>query len=102
MALTQTEIARTVFGNKRVVLTDVTFDASYPTGGESFLPADVGLVAIDAVIAASHAIDSTPVIRAVQYDPAAGTLLAFLEDFTEVTAATDLSAFTVTLQVIGI
>lgn len=35
-----------VIGNKRVRTRDVTFDSSYATGGETLVPADVGLKTI--------------------------------------------------------
>jgi len=47
MALTISVVERTVFGNKRIVIADVDFDSSYPTGGESLQASDVGLKAID-------------------------------------------------------
>lgn len=38
-----------VAGTKRVVRGTVTFDSSYPTGGEAFTAANVGLMAIEHV-----------------------------------------------------
>jgi len=52
MALTISVVERTVFGNKRIVIADVDFDDSYPTGGESLQASDVGLKAIDFLQAA--------------------------------------------------
>jgi hypothetical protein len=59
MALTITEIHRTVFGNKRIVTADLDFDASYPTNGEPFAPADVGLRGFDIVMTAAMSISNT-------------------------------------------
>lgn len=50
MALTISVVRRTVFGNMRVVTADLTFDNSYPTNGEPFVAADVGLTALDLVL----------------------------------------------------
>lgn len=41
MALTVSIVKRNVVGNQREAIADVTFDSSYPTGGESFTPNDV-------------------------------------------------------------
>ena len=59
MALTITEIHRSVFGNKRVITADVDFDASYPTGGEALAPADVGLAGFDIVLTSAMSISNT-------------------------------------------
>ena len=50
MAATFSQLLNTVVGNKRLVVTEVTFDASYATGGEAFTPANVGLNVFDAVL----------------------------------------------------
>lgn len=47
MALTIDSFTRTVFGNKRAVICNVDFDDSYPTGGESLTPTNLGLRKID-------------------------------------------------------
>jgi hypothetical protein len=41
MALTVTVIKRNVVGAQKEVIADVTFDSSYPSGGEAFIPNDV-------------------------------------------------------------
>lgn len=46
MALTFALDDRQLVGNKRQVSGTVTFDSSYPTNGESFTAADLGLTAI--------------------------------------------------------
>lgn len=50
--------ADTTWGNKKVKVRDITFDSSYPTGGESLTAADVGLRKIDQVIPNGTAVDS--------------------------------------------
>jgi hypothetical protein len=52
MALTVALKIATVFGNKRYITADVTFDSSYATGGLSLKAVDLGLSAIDLVMAA--------------------------------------------------
>lgn len=51
MALTISVQNRSVFGTKRIVVADVDFDSSYPTGGESLTAADLGLKKIDLLLA---------------------------------------------------
>lgn len=50
MALTFSQKHNTVVGNKRMTVTAVTFDSSYPTGGEAVTAADFGLVVLDIVL----------------------------------------------------
>lgn len=50
MALTLTKISAYTAGNKRFRVYDVTFDASYPTGGESLTAANVNLRRIEELI----------------------------------------------------
>ena len=59
MALTITEIHRSVFGNKRIVTVDLDGDSSYPTAGESLTPADVGLTGFDIVMLSPQSISNT-------------------------------------------
>jgi len=46
MGLTISNQEYSVFGNKSVSFFDVAFDSSYPAGGESLTPADIGLLEI--------------------------------------------------------
>lgn len=41
MALTFSTVKRNVVGSQREWIGDVTFDSSYPTGGEAFAPSDI-------------------------------------------------------------
>jgi len=49
MALTLSTTVPTVRGVQKVWEGTVTFDSSYPTGGESFAPSDIGFVVFDRV-----------------------------------------------------
>lgn len=94
MALTVNTVTRNVVGNQRMNLVDVTFDNSYPTGGEVITPNQLGLTGIDAVIAFGNG--SYNVVREgnalVAYDATNGL---------EVTNLTDLSSLTVRCLAIG-
>lgn len=73
--------ADTVWGNKRVKVRDITFDSSYPTGGEALVASDVGLSKIEHVIPNGPAADSdgTGGTHAVlvRYDYSTSTIQAF-------------------------
>jgi hypothetical protein len=103
MALTHTIVARTVFGDKYVTVTESTFDNSYPTGGEPITAAEFGLSSIEAVfISHGSAFGSL-----VGWNKSGSTLLvrdsgANAGDvFPEQANATDLSTLVVHLIVVG-
>lgn len=47
MALTLSVVKQSVFGDQRIVIADVTFDNSYPTGGEVVDLAALGLIEVN-------------------------------------------------------
>lgn len=49
MALTISGLKKDVVGNKRQHFGLITFDSSYPTGGEALVPADLGLHTIERI-----------------------------------------------------
>ncbi len=49
MSVSISEVRRTVFGNRRVVVANVTFDSSYPTGGEALAPSALSMQNFDLV-----------------------------------------------------
>lgn len=65
-------------GGLNGVLKTVTFDSSYPTGGESFSPADVGLSSfyLVAVFPDANALPG----HVVQYNYTSGKLMVFVEE----------------------
>lgn len=71
MALTVSEITRGHLGNKKAILSTVTFDSSYPTGGEFLTATDFGLSQVFAVFPES------PAGYMVQYDRTNAKLKAF-------------------------
>lgn len=78
MALTFSEISRTIFGNKRIVVTEITFDSSYATGGEALTPANLGLASIDALIPSGVAAAAAGAAAvAVKFDRTNNKLQAF-------------------------
>lgn len=72
MSVAVTEIARTVFGNKRAVLASIAFDSSYPTGGEPLSAQTLGLQTIDAVL-----VEGLSAGRGVAYDKTNSKLLVY-------------------------
>lgn len=91
-------------GGQRMLLADIQFDSSYPTGGEALNPADLGLEVIEAVVAVGSGGGYL-----FDYIPASKKLLVFRSDYPAVSAgplvevpnATDLSALKPTCLVIG-
>lgn len=51
MSLTVSNLKRTKFSNLKGAVADITFDDSYPTGGESLTPENLGLSVIDFLVA---------------------------------------------------
>ena len=102
MALSVSNTVATVRGTQKCWPGTVTFDSSYPTGGESFAPADIGFIVFDRV-----EVDSTDGF-VFEYDAANEKIIAYWVDTTtdgaamaEVAAATDLSAAVANVTVYG-
>ena len=96
MALTIT--SRAVLNDKdtRVVAATIAFDSSYPTGGEAIAASDLGLdSSIDAVFVTTGGAD------VVVWSRSTGKLLIYTADGTEATNASDQSAVTRDVLVIG-
>lgn len=104
MALTVTTIKRNVTGAFKQVIADVTFDSSYPTGGESFGPADVDPSAASGSafwFLAAHNNDATLADqRECAYDYTNKKLVLRTAITTEATNASDQS--NVTIRVLGV
>lgn len=95
-----------VWGSAKVRLVEVTFDASYATGGESLAAGDVALAEIIGVTPIAG-----PAGYVISYDPTNETLVVYgvqqdadaavTDELDEEDAAADLSGLTVRLLVIG-
>ena len=102
MALTVTipDGAKSVFGNKRITMGTIAFDASYSTGGEALVAGDIGFDKIDFITFSSDV---------VQCYWTADKLEAYYGDndnpahaeFVEVTASDDISAANVQFFAVG-
>lgn len=88
-----------VAGNVRMTIRDITFDDSYPTGGESVSASDLGLQNVLAAIPVVRTA-GTGSVTAVQYDVENGKLLAYTAA-AQVANTTDLSAVTVRVIAFG-
>ena len=93
------------FGKRRVTFGQYTGPASYLNGaddGDSFTPAEVGLGVIDLIVFENPVDTSNPQdMRAVTYNVSTSRVLWFVEAFTQVTNATDLSTFSCRFMAIG-
>ena len=101
MVLTLTKLRRTVVGNMRLAIYQVTFDNSYPTGGEALTAADLGLSSIEIMKTDGGDGGYVP-----QFDYANNKMLMFEAGadgaaLDEVTATTDLSSVSFRIEVTG-
>ena len=81
----------------RLVAADITFDNSYPTGGEALTPADLGLRDILSVAAEQKGVVS----RLCEYDYTTQKLKLFTALSTEAANASDQSTITVRVLALG-
>src|SRR5574337_242409 len=97
MALTIAFVKRYALPAGKGVIADITFDNSYPTGGESLAPADVGMISIQHVSADQKGVGN----RIAQYDYANSKLKLYTALGTEATNASDQSTIVVRANIIG-
>lgn len=95
MALTFIQRHNFVSGDRREAIFDVTFDNSYPTGGEAITPRDFGLTSLDYIDS-----NQAPGGKSVSWDPVNKKLLVF-SGATEATNASDQSTLTIRLHATG-
>lgn len=95
MGLTVSNLTPIKFSNRRGAVADVTFDNSYPTGGEVLTPKQLGLNVIDYIT-----VENTETHIFV-YNRANQKLKALTALGTEVSSETDLSAVTVRVFAVG-
>lgn len=102
MALTLARVATQkhqpqAIGTLRTVLIDVTFDASYPTGGESLTPEMVGLVGI----LGGFPVSWTAAHAGYTVRLAGDRVLVYDDEGDEIADTTDLSALVLRLLIVG-
>lgn len=96
MALTVTVDRRTREGNREVTYGTITFDDSYPTGGEAITAANVGLGTIEQLV-----VHPSSTGHVFPYDYSAAKVLAF-NGTTEIANEVDLSAQVARYRAVGI
>lgn len=99
MALTVAIQKRIKFGNAFGVIADVTFDDSYPTGGESLTAAELGLNIVDVLI--PEAYEDAHIIK---YDYANKKLMLYEIDtgaFAQEDNSQDMSGVVVKIFAVG-
>ena len=105
MALTIAKVtgADHVEGNKRVKVRTITLDSSYPTGGYSLVPADVGLRRIETVQGSlAPATSGGATAREVSYDFTNQKLQVYTTGSAEAASTSDQSAFSIRVRFVGI
>ena len=95
MALTITINKRDKTIAQKVVQAKIDFDSSYPTGGEAFLPASVGLSKINFILFEG----GTGYIA--EYDEANNKILTYTTAATQTANGVDLSAISFNALVFG-
>lgn len=97
MALTFSRNKRSVHGDQKVWMGKVTFDSSYPTGGEAITPSDFNMSSdVDVVLVASNT-----GAEVVAWDDANDKLLVYTADGTEATNSSDQSSVEATVIAFG-
>lgn len=96
MALTITKVKVANLGSAKAVVADLDFDSSYPTGGESLTPANLGLDTIDFLLAEPQ--DGL----VYEYDYTNEKLIAYEQGFTTgSTTAADATSGTLVEDIAG-
>jgi len=108
MALTFTQNFQSTFGNKKVRQYKITFDNSYPTGGEAVAASDFGLKKIDVLDPCGSAVKSDASdALAVGWDQTNSKITLYTSNgaaaakLLEFTNTGDASAYSVQVLVIG-
>jgi hypothetical protein len=93
-----TAAAPFIIGDRKMVLGTITFDDSYPTGGEAVVPADFGFEAqVDAVLVGMDAAGA----RLVTYDRANQKIVLFTAVGAEAADESNQSTIVVPFLAIG-
>lgn len=106
MALTVTLNKVYSIGDRKEVLATITFDSSYPTGGESLTASDLGLALELDYVSGGLARNGTNAVSTV-YDYTNSKLMAFQSTtgapnkLIEVANTSDLSSYAVKVRVVG-
>jgi hypothetical protein len=96
MAVTVADVSRSILRHKRFVVATITFDSSYPTGGEALAASALGLGVIDFLTISGTSANT------FAWDRANNKIKAFVRTTgVEVANATDLSAVVVDALAVG-
>lgn len=101
MALAFSKIAQYSDGPYTKAVYDVTFDSSYPTGGEAFTAANFGLNNVVYGTADVKSVGGTVNVANVYVDRANLKLKVYDETPAEAANTSDLSTLVVQVQVVG-
>lgn len=104
MALTVVLNRPSVIGDKRMVTGTITFDSTYPAGGEALTAATLGLGVVEH-FAAQPAMNSTPLALVLSYNRTTSKILAFESagdgDAMDENNTTDISAYSFDFLAVG-
>lgn len=96
MALTYTEVHRSVHGMQRVWEGLITFDNSYPTGGEVIDPAQLGMSTVESV-----SLTPTAGTRLFSWNQTTRAIQVFTALSTEAANASDQSTISIRVLAFG-
>lgn len=82
-------------------MTDVTFDDSYPTGGEDVSPADLGLHRVNFAIATIKSGAGAVNVASAHYDPTSAKLVVRDETLAEIDDEADLTDLVIQVAAFG-
>jgi hypothetical protein len=96
------ELLDTAAGDLTFDVVDVTFDSSYPTGGEAITAADLGFTSVLGIVHLYAKSSASFSAQRSVYDPVGGKLKLESAAGVEATNASDQSAYVATVLVIGL
>lgn len=101
MAISAASVDSNVFGSRRVTVTDVTLDSSYPTGGEAITAAQLGLSTVLFAFCNVKAVSGTVNVANAYYDSANSKIKVYDETPAEVANAASLASVVIRVMAYG-
>lgn len=90
-----------IVGSQKETITDVTFDSSYPTGGEAITPADLSLNRIDSATCEIKTVGGTVNVANAHYDEVNSKIVVYDETPAEVGNGNSLATLVVRVKARG-
>lgn len=101
MAVSVSRVDQFVTGNKRVTVSNVTFDSSYLNGGETLTAANLGLSAVTYANCTVKTVGGSVNVAQAAYDPSTSLIHLYDETPAEVAPNADVSGIVVQVEAAG-